>query len=111
MPVLAIVPRTHWLNGWFLRLFTRPVIRVDGAEASAAWGRPTEIEVEAGIRTVAVGARYRGTSAVLGAQETTVDADDGQRVRLEARNGFFNHQPFTVTRPAPSRDGSTDTPS
>lgn len=93
---LVIVPRGHWMNARFLRLCAVPVIRVDGQERTDRWGRPTEVTVEPGARTVAVGARYRGTRSVLGAQDTPVEVGAGARVVVEARNGFFNHQPFTV---------------
>ena len=94
---VVAVPQAHWFNGWFLRLFARPVVRVDGEERAGNWGRATEVQVEPGPHLVAVGARYHGTRALLGAAETRVDVPPDQRVTVEARNGFFNHQPFKVT--------------
>lgn len=47
--------------------------------------------------SVRVRARYRGTGSVLGVEETTVEVADSQTVSLEARNGLFNNQPFTIT--------------
>jgi hypothetical protein len=88
---------THWINGWFLRLYARAVIRIDGVEYPARWGRPVAIEVGTGDHTVAVGARYRGTRSLLGAIDTRVFAKPGKPVFVNARNGFFNHQPFTIT--------------
>ncbi|MGP9683883.1 hypothetical protein [Brachybacterium sp. AOP3-A1-3] len=96
---LAVVPQTHWVNGWFLRIFARPVVLVDGTEHSGRWGQPTEVHVEPGLHTVAVGARYRGTSGTLGLDEAEVDVDSGRRLLVTATNGFFNHQPFTVAVP------------
>jgi hypothetical protein len=94
---LVVTPDTHWFNGWFLRLFARAVVRVDGVEHPARWGRPATIEVPAGHHRVAVGARYRGTRPLLGAVETPVAASEADRIFVDARNGFFNHQPFEVT--------------
>jgi hypothetical protein len=94
---LVVTADTHWFNGWFLRLFARTVVRVDGVEHPARWGRPVTIEVPAGEHRVAVGARYRGTAPLLGAVETPVAAKPGEQVLVHARNGFFNHQPFEVT--------------
>ncbi|MDK7138180.1 hypothetical protein QP414_02520 [Corynebacterium simulans] len=101
---VVVTPRTHWINGWFLRLFARPVVRFDGVDHAAVWAQPLSIETAAGAHEVAVGARYRGTASVLGVAETRIEVADGQQVVLEARNGFFNHQPFTVTAPEPARD-------
>ncbi|MCT2176970.1 hypothetical protein M3F63_04700 [Brachybacterium muris] len=94
---LVIVPRGHWMNAWFLGLCAVPVISVDGQERTGRWGMPTEITVEPGTRTVAVGAHYRGTRPVLGAQDTTIEVGPGQQLTVEARNGLVNHEPFTVT--------------
>lgn len=102
-PSVVVVPRGHWFNSWFLRLSARPVVRVDGADHTAKWGQPTEIEVASGTHTVAVGARYRGAGVVVGLEESRIDVADDQQVLLEARNGFFNHQPFTVTNRALAR--------
>jgi hypothetical protein len=93
---LVVTPGTHWFNGWFLHLFARAVVRVDGVEHAARWGRPVTIEVPAGDHRVAVGARYRGTRPLLGTVETPVAAPEAERVYLRARNGFFNYQPFEV---------------
>lgn len=95
--LLVVTPRTHWINGWFLRLFAKPVVRVDGVDHAARWSRQLRVDVSEGTHSVGVGARYRGTSAVLGIEESRIKVADGQCVDLEARNGLFNHQPFTVT--------------
>lgn len=100
---VVVTPRTHWLNGWFLRLFARPIVRFDGVDHVALWAQPLQIEAAAGSHEVAVGARYRGTASVLGIAESRVEVAEGQQVAVEARNGFFNHQPFTVTASEPAR--------
>ena len=96
---VVVQPDTHWFNGWFLRLCARANVLVDGVEYPARWGQPRAIEVDAGDHKVAVGARYRGTRPLLGARETRVTVTPDERVVLYARNGFFNHQPFTITTP------------
>ena len=94
---LTVTPRTHWMNGWFLRMFARPVVRVDGADHAAQWSRPLTRAVAPGVHRVGAGARYRGFSSVLGVEEASVEVREGEQRLFEARNGFFNHEPFTVT--------------
>lgn len=94
---MIVQPDTHWFNGWFLRLCARAVVRVDGVEYAAHWGRLVIIEVGAGDHRVAVGARYRGTRPLLGAVEARVSAKPAETVLANARNGFFNYPPFEVT--------------
>lgn len=98
---LVVRPGTYWFNGWFLRSCARAVVVVDGTEHPARWGRPVVVEVTAGDHRVAVGARYRGTRPLLGAVDTPVTVRPDERVVVHARNGFFNHQPFTITTSSP----------
>lgn len=100
---IVVTPRGHWVNGWFLRLLSRAVVRVDGVDHDARWGRPCRVQVAPGAHQVAVGARYRGTSSVLGVQEATIEVAEGQHAVLDARNGFVNHQPFTIAERAEHR--------
>lgn len=102
-PSVIVVP-AHWFNGWFLRLFARPVILVDGAEHEARWAWPTEIPVAYGSHAVAVGVRYRGAQTITGLAESSIAVASEQPIVLEARNGFFNHQPFTVTERVRTRN-------
>ncbi|PPG03926.1 hypothetical protein C5E06_06085 [Pseudoclavibacter sp. RFBI5] len=96
---VVVVPRGHWISAWFLLLFAVPVVRVDDVDHPARWGQPTEITVEPGSHRVGVGARYHGTrSAVgIGGAESSFVVAEQQRLLLDARNGFFNHDPFRVT--------------
>ena len=94
---VVVTPRPHWFNGWFLRLFARPCVRLDGVAHDAAWGRPLHITVAAGSHRLGVGARYRGMASILGDAESRIEVAEGTRVVVEARNGPFNHQPFAVT--------------
>ena len=93
---ITVTPETHWLNGWFLRLFARPYVRVDDVEELASWGDPFRFPVAPGRHVVAVGVRYRGTKSLLGADGASVSVEPGQDLRLMARNGALNHQPFSV---------------
>lgn len=93
---LSVAVTPHWFNGWFLRLLAVPVVRVDGADQTVAWGRAATVNVVSGLHTVAAGARYRGTRSVLGLEPADVRVADGEHLRLAARNGPLNHQPFTV---------------
>lgn len=94
---LTITPRTHWFNGWFLQIFARPVIIIDSCDLPGTWGRPSDINIPPGNHSVAVGARYRGTKSILGTEEIKVDAPEGKRLYISARNGFLNHQPFVLS--------------
>lgn len=94
---LTVFPRTHWVNGWFLRLCAVPIIAVDGTEHRGRWGRGTAVTVDVGAHDVSVGARYLSTRSVLGAEVTRIEVGAGEDVTVEARNGFLNHQPFVVS--------------
>lgn len=93
---IVVVPQTHWFNGWFLRLLSRPVVRLNGIEHDASWGLPATFPVKPGQQVVAVGARYLGGRRILGVVDHEVDFPPGGRAVLEFRNGLFNHQPFQV---------------
>lgn len=80
-----------------MRLFSSPVVRVDSLDHDAKWGLPLQIKVVPGPHQVAVGAHYCGSTSVMGTDEARVDVAEGREVAVEARNGFFNHQPFVVT--------------
>lgn len=98
---VTVTPRAHWVNAWFLRPFARPVVRMDGNDHEARWGRPLRFEVAAGPHEIGVGARYRRSISVLGVAGTRIEIPPEQNVMVEARNGVLNHQPF-VLRTAPS---------
>lgn len=101
---VTVTPRTHWVNGWFLRLFARPVVRFDGVDHDARWGRPLQVKAAVGSHEVGVGARYRGWASVLGVAELRIEVAAEKHVAVEARNGFFNHQPFVVYAPESAHD-------
>jgi uncharacterized protein YhfF len=93
---ISVTPQPHWVNGWFLRLFARPSLRVDGIDRVGRWGHATVIGVEPGIHRVSVGAQYRGTRTALGSVVTDVPVSADERAEMVARNGFLNHQPFVI---------------
>lgn len=99
---VVVVPRGHWISAWFFHLFAVPVIRVDDVDHPARWGRPTEIPVGPGSHRVLVGARYHGTRSVvgIGGKESSFAVAEQQQLVLDAKNGFFNHDPFRVTERA-----------
>lgn len=78
----------------------RPFVLIDGVEHAARWGMPVRIDFEPGMHAVAAGMRYRGFASPLGVRDVQVHVDDRQTIRLLARNGLFNHEPFYV-RAAP----------
>lgn len=93
---ITVTPKTHWLNGWFLRAFARPYVVIDDAEHKARWGQAHRIEVAPGRRTVGVGVRYLRASALLGTEAIGVNLQPSEHVRLTAQNGPLNHQPFAL---------------
>jgi hypothetical protein len=93
---ITVTVTPHWFNGWFLRLLAVPVVHVDGLAREVAWNRATQFVVDPGAHNVSAGARYRGSRAVLGAENVTHLVAEGQHVRLVAQNGPLNHQPFAV---------------
>jgi len=97
---IMVTVRPHWVSAWLLRPLGHPVVRVDGTEHAARWGRGCLVEVEPGEHVVAAGLRYRGSATLLGARDVHVRVGPDQTARLVARNGALNHQPFTL-RPGP----------
>ena len=95
--------KPHWINGWFLRLFSKPTLVVDSKEFPLSWSGPTEVEIdESRDVAVGVGVRYFGKGKPLGLHMTELDADVAAHESpavLTFRNGFWNHDPFVlVTR-------------
>ncbi|GAB3558553.1 hypothetical protein GCM10027344_07870 [Spelaeicoccus albus] len=89
--------KAHWMNWWLLRPMTRPYVLIDGVEYKADWRTPVHIDVDSGTHEISAGIRYRGFTSLLGVRAVSVHVDAGQTVRLLARNGLFNHEPFYVT--------------
>ena len=100
--VLRVRIKTNWVNGWFLRLFTKPVVLVDRVEYPGQWSKVTEIEtIDESSTRVAVGFRYFGRGSVLGPSESvlTHNTDAGtDSVDMVFKNGPLNHQPFRLVK-------------
>ncbi|MFD6938293.1 hypothetical protein ACFXPW_11840 [Streptomyces goshikiensis] len=81
----------------FHRVFTRPLVEIDGIEREAAWGT-TEIPVGAGEHQLAVYFRYRGQRTArlgLGRKDFTVDGSIPE-LRVTAQLGPRNGSAFRV---------------
>lgn len=92
--------RAHWVNSWFLKLLSKPVAMVGGAEYPLVWSKPTEIEIEQGASVrIGVGVRYFGRGKLLGVSTTDLPAHSTPELRSDTitfRNGFWNHEPFKL---------------
>jgi hypothetical protein len=93
---LELTARGHWVNAWFLYAFAQPVLVIDGAEHRTHWRRPARIPIHAGKHTIAVGCRYRGTPWLLGVRERSYVVPEDSTLRLAAKNGPLNSEPFYV---------------
>ncbi len=90
-----------WVNGWFVRVFARPVVSIDGAAAAGRWSTPVERAVDDGTHRVGAGIRYVGTPWILGMRPRSFTTDPRAPLRLIARNGPLNSDPFLL-RVAPT---------
>ncbi|GAA1407965.1 hypothetical protein AUR04nite_13350 [Glutamicibacter uratoxydans] len=97
MALVCIIPCTHWINGWFLRLFSVPVISIDAVEHTGVWGKSSSFEIADPSSRISVGARYRGSSQVLGRLELQLQLEQVESMTLRARNGLLNHEPFKLS--------------
>lgn len=90
--------KAHWVNGWFLRLLSKPVALVGHEEYALVWSQPTEIEIEQDASVqIGVGVRYFGRGKLLGVSMTDLTAHSTPEFRPDVitfRNGFWNHEPF-----------------
>lgn len=98
--VCRVKIETHWINGWFLRLFSKPVVVIGCAEYPMRWSRATEIEVYCDrFIQVGAGVRYFGKSQLLGVCKSELPigrvAESGL-ISLTFRNGPWNHDPFRL---------------
>ncbi|MET9326068.1 hypothetical protein [Tsukamurella sp. NPDC003166] len=94
---IEVTVSAHWINSWFLRALTIPILTVDGTERALSWRQPFRLSVEPGQHRVAVGVRYRGFAAVLGQEPITAQVAAETTVRLRAKNGPLNSDPFRIT--------------
>ncbi|MGK4579950.1 hypothetical protein [Kitasatospora sp. HPMI-4] len=86
------------VNVAFHRVFTRPLVDVDGVETEARWDGLTEIAVEPGRHDIEVYFRYRfqhRARLATGHAEFTVDGAQPE-LPVEVRLGPFNGSRFKV---------------
>lgn len=86
-----------WVNGWFVRAFARPVVSIDGRAAPGRWSAPVERAVDDGTHLIGAGIRYIGTPWILGMRPRSFTTDARAPLRLMARNGPLNSDPFLLT--------------
>ena len=101
--VIVVHVRPSYLAYWFHRLFTRPVVEVDGQERTGPWG-VLEVPVSEGEHRLGVYFRYRGQSrARLGesSRDITVRASD-RRLAVKATLGPLNGSSFRISEPEAS---------
>lgn len=98
MRTFHIKVTTHWLNGWFLRAFTRPYIVVNSTEYSARFSRPIAIESDENTLVIGAGIRYFNRGALLGFKPEVFECDTplpaDAAVEITLQNGPWNHSPF-----------------
>jgi hypothetical protein len=112
---LELTARGHWVNAWFMNLLGRPVLVIDGEEHRAEWRRPSRVPVAAGKHSIAVGVRYLALPWLLGLRERSYVVPEDATLRLSAKNGPLNNEPFYVeisgveaSEPAPRRSETAE---
>lgn len=93
---VTVIP--HWVNGWFLRAFARPVVQIDGADHVARWRKPVTVTVPPGPHGVRAFFRYRGRRSALGMAQREVDTASGEAWRFVAAHGAANGSGLSFTQ-------------
>lgn len=98
MQHLRISVKTNWLNGWFIRVFSRPYIVIDGVEHLVKFSTPKCFSSNANSITIGAGIRYFGRGQLLGYEAETfiLDPQPNGTIEIILRNGFWNHSPFRI---------------
>ena len=98
--IFRIKLKPHWINGWFLRLFSSPVLVVGSTEHPLSWSAPTEVEIDdSSCAMIGVGIRYSRRGPLLGAHMAELPVGSGYSCNpksLTFRNGLWNHAPFVL---------------
>ncbi|WP_438290868.1 hypothetical protein [Streptomyces sp. HUAS TT7] len=102
--VVSVNVTPSLIAAWFHRLFTHPVVEIDGQEQAARWGT-TEIAVSPGEHCISVFFRYRRQHHTRLAETTReFSTDTGvQRVDITARLGPRNGSRFRIETPSAHR--------
>jgi len=106
MSTISVRVSAHWSNGWFLRLFSRPYVVVEGKPRRVVWGELTRVAVGSSSPALGAGVRYFGRGPLLGCEPDPVDLVTVGEKTLEFRNGLLNHTPFRIVRLASGSAGS-----
>ncbi len=100
MITIRVAVAGHWINAWFMRLFARPYVVVDGRRRRARWGKPVTFDVPETDVELGAGIRYFDRGPLLGYEPRAVRVGelsaDSSGV-LVFRNGLLNHQPFRLS--------------
>lgn len=102
--VVSVNVTPSLIAAWFHRLFTHPVVEIDGQEQATRWGT-TEITVAPGEHRMSVFFRYRRqhhTRLAETTREFSTDSDV-RRVDITARLGPRNGSRFRIGTPAVHR--------
>lgn len=95
MSQLRIVPKGHPVNVWWLMLFCKPYVAIDGDEFRLRWFRKQTIQRPAGVFEVETFIRYRGIRRRLGIGSCTLELPPAAWVLMISRNGVLNGSSFT----------------
>lgn len=119
MACICVHVMTHWVNGWFIRLFARPFLVIDDVEHRASFREPLMVRVSGDSVSVGAGIRYGGTRTLMGCEPEVIDiqgdAGPSRPIEVVLKNGFWNHAPFRIVsgpvgagRQHPTRGGRRD---
>lgn len=95
---ITVTIAPHWVNGWFLRAFARPVVQIDGDDHIARWRKPVTVSVPPGQHGIRAFFRYRGTKSDLGAAQRELNADSGDAWHFVAKHGLTNGSGLSFTQ-------------
>lgn len=90
--------RLNPVNGWFIRAFANPVVKIDGGPVPASWKNRGVYSLALGRHVIAASLMYRGTTILLGTGELDFElTQENQECSVIARNGLMNQTPFHLS--------------
>ncbi|MDO4252908.1 MULTISPECIES: hypothetical protein [Bacillati] len=97
MPDVQVTVKTNWLNGWFIKIFSKPFLWVDGNEIPVEFSSPALIKIDNYEFKIGAGIRYFSKGRLLGCDPETIYLDISRGdFSVVLKNGFWNHSPFSV---------------
>nr|BFF07223.1 hypothetical protein GCM10023233_21920 [Brevibacterium otitidis] len=94
---IRVYVKTHWMNGWFIRMFASPVVCVNDRQFPASFTEPTVVSVDVHALRIGAGIRYFSRGPVLGCEPELFRVDESfNEVNVVLKNGFWNHSPFRI---------------